>query len=329
MRLIVISGRSGSGKSTALNALEDEGFNCIDNFPVRLLGSLVADADPSARLAICIDARNRRADLERLPGVLDDMGVAEPGVDRRVVYLDARSPTLVKRFSETRRRHPLTDATTDLREAIDLEREWLAELAGLADLSIDTTTLSAPELAAELRERLAMDGAVELVLLFRSFAYRSGVPVDADFVFDVRCLPNPHWREDLRNLSGLDPAVREYLDNEAEVAALCGDIRDFLAAWIPKFAAGRRRYLAVAIGCTGGRHRSVYVAERLAAHFRDQSASFRDRGPTREIDDVPRPPKTGVSLTGRSPARVLLRHRDLPTSACPEATGAVGREASP
>ena len=328
MRLIVISGRSGSGKSTALNALEDEGFNCIDNFPVRLLGSLVADADPSERLAICIDARNRRADLERLPSVLDDMGVAEPGVDCRIVYLDARSPTLVKRFSETRRRHPLTDATTDLREAIDLEREWLAELAGLADLSIDTTTLTAPELAAEVRERLAMDGAVELILLFRSFAYRSGVPVDADFVFDVRCLPNPHWREDLRDLSGLDPAVRKYLDNEAEVAALCEDIRGFLAAWIPKFAAGRRRYLSVAIGCTGGRHRSVYVAERLAAHFRDHSARFRDRGPTRETDDVPRS-RTGGSLTARSPARVLLRHRDLPVPACRQAAGVALREASP
>ena len=299
MRLIVISGRSGSGKSTALNALEDEGFNCIDNFPVRLLGSLVADADPSERLAVCIDARNRRADLERLPGVLDDMGVAEPGVDCRIVYLDARSPTLVKRFSETRRRHPLTDATTDLREAIDLEREWLAELAGLADLSIDTTTLSAPELAAEVRERLVMDGAVELILLFRSFAYRSGVPVDADFVFDVRCLPNPHWREHLRDLSGLDAAVCEYLDDQSEVSALCGDIRDFLAAWIPRFAAGRRRYLSVAIGCTGGRHRSVYMAERLAAHFRDHSA------------------------------KVLLRHRDLPIPACGEATGAIQREASP
>lgn len=299
MRLIVISGRSGSGKSTALNALEDEGFNCIDNFPVRLLGSLVADADPSERLAVCIDARNRRADLERLPGVLDDMGVAEPGVDCRIVYLDARSPTLVKRFSETRRRHPLTDAATDLREAIDLEREWLAELAGLADLSIDTTTLSAPELAAEVRERLVMDGAVELILLFRSFAYRSGVPVDADFVFDVRCLPNPHWREDLRDLSGLDAAVCEYLDREPEVAALCGDIRDFLAAWIPRFAAGRRRYLSIAIGCTGGRHRSVYMAERLAAHFRDHSA------------------------------KVLLRHRDLPMPACREATGAAQRGATP
>ena len=299
MRLIVISGRSGSGKSTALNALEDEGFNCIDNFPVRLLGSLVADADPSERLAVCIDARNRRADLESLPSVLGDMGVAEPGVDCRVVYLDARSPTLVKRFSETRRRHPLTDATTDLREAIDLEREWLAELAGLADLSIDTTTLSAPELATEIRERLAMDAAVELIVLFRSFAYRSGVPVDADFVFDVRCLPNPHWREDLRDLSGLDAPVREYLDNEMEVTALYGDIRDFLAAWIPKFAAGRRRYLSVAIGCTGGRHRSVYMVERLAAHFRDQSA------------------------------KVMLRHRDLPMPACRDARGGVRREASP
>lgn len=329
MRLIVISGRSGSGKSTALNALEDEGFNCIDNFPVRLLGSLVADADPSERLAICIDARNRRPDLERLPGVLDDVRVAETVVDCRLVYLDARSPTLVKRFSETRRRHPLTDAATDLREAIDLEREWLAELAGLADLSIDTTTLSAPELAAEVRERLVVGGAVQLSLLFRSFAYRSGVPVDTDFVFDVRCLPNPHWREDLRDLSGLDAAVREYLDNQSQVAALCGDIRDFLAAWIPKFAAGGRRYLSVAIGCTGGRHRSVYVAERLAAHFRDQSVGSRDRGQAQEMSDVPWPSETGGFAVGGSPARVLLRHRDLPVRACRDARGGVCREASP
>ena len=314
MRLIVISGRSGSGKSTALNALEDEGFNCIDNFPVRLLDSLVAGADPSERLAVCIDARNRRADIERLPSVLGDMNIAEPGTDCRIVYLDARSPTLVKRFSETRRRHPLTDATTDLREAIDLEREWLAELAGMADLSIDTTGLSAPELAAEVRERLAMDNAVEPILLFRSFAYRLGVPVDADFVFDVRCLPNPHWREDLRDLSGLDAAVREYLDNETEVAALCGDICDFLAAWIPKFAAGRRRYLSVAVGCTGGRHRSVYVAERLAAHFGD---------------DLDRSPQRRSARGHASQRKVLLRHRDLPMPACSETSGALQREAQP
>lgn len=298
MELIVISGRSGSGKSTALNALEDEGFNCIDNFPVRLLESLVGDANAGERLAICIDARNTRGDLERLPGVLDGLAAGEPAVDCSLVYLNARSPTLVRRFSETRRRHPLTDASTDLREAIDLERQLLAEIAGRADLAIDTTTLTAAQLAGVVKDRVVAGSAVELSLLFRSFAYRNGVPVDADFVFDVRCLPNPHWRADLRALSGLDAAVRAYLDAEPEVAALTDDIRDFLGAWIPKFAAGRRRYLSVAIGCTGGRHRSVYVAERLAGHF----------------------------LSGRS--RVLLRHRDLAQGSC-EQNATEGPEGSP
>ena len=285
MQLIVISGRSGSGKSTALNALEDEGFNCIDNFPVRLLDALAADADAGARLAICIDARNRRADLERLPGVLAALSGGDAGIDCRVVYLDARSPTLVKRFSETRRRHPLTDAATDLREAIDLERELLAEVADLADLKVDTTMLAAPELADLIKRGVATDGGAALSLLFRSFAYRRGVPVDADFVFDVRCLPNPYWREDLRQLNGLDEPVRAYLDGEADVAALCADIRVFLSDWIPRFAAQHRRYLSVAVGCTGGRHRSVYVVERLAAGFRSAAV------------------------------QVLLRHRDL-TPAC-------------
>ena len=288
VQLVVISGRSGAGKSTALNALEDEGFNCIDNFPVRLLSALVADAEAGERLAICIDARNRRSDIDRLPSVLDELRVVGPVVDCRVVYLDARGSTLVKRFSETRRRHPLTDAGTDLREAIDLERDVLAELAGLADLAIDTTTLSAPQLADAIKERVATDSETELSLLFRSFAYRSGVPVDADFVFDVRCLPNPYWREELRELDGRHAAVRAYLDAEPDVAALCGDIERFLESWLPKFAAGRRRYLSVAVGCTGGRHRSVYVAERLAAHFRGQSG------------------------------RVLLRHRNLPNDGCTE-----------
>ena len=272
MQLVVISGRSGSGKSTALNALEDHGFNCIDNFPVRLLEALVDAADGNERLAICVDARNTRADLERLPTVLLSLGRARPAMDCRIVYLDARSPTLVMRFSETRRRHPLTDAGRDLREAIDLERGLLADIAGLADLTIDTTTLSAAQLVEVVKDRVAGENDDALSLLFRSFAYKSGVPVDADFVFDVRCLPNPYWRAEFRDLSGLDEPVREYLDGEGEVAALCRDIRGFLDGWIPKFEAGNRRYLSVAVGCTGGRHRSVYVVERLAAHFRRSSA---------------------------------------------------------
>lgn len=259
MDLVVVSGRSGSGKSTVLKALEDEGFNCIDNFPVDLLGALLEERRED-RLAICIDARSPGADLGRLPELLHP-------IDCRIVYLDARSPTLVRRFSETRRRHPLTDASTGLREAIDRERDLLAPIAGLADLAIDTTDMSPQQLVDAAKTRIAMDADRALSLLFRSFAFKAGVPVDADFVFDVRCLPNPYWREGLRDLTGHHSAVGRFLDAQADAAALFRDIRDFLAAWIPRFEAGHRRYMTVAIGCTGGRHRSVYMAERLARHF--------------------------------------------------------------
>ncbi len=278
MDLVVVSGRSGSGKSTVLKALEDEGFNCIDNLPVGLLGALLEERRED-RLAVCIDARSPGADLGRLPELLRR-------IDCRVVYLDARSPTLVRRFSETRRRHPLTDARTDLREAIDRERGLLAPIAGLADLAIDTTDMSAQQLVDEAKTRIAADADQALSLLFRSFAFKAGVPVDADFVFDVRCLPNPYWREDLRDLTGHHDAVRRFLDAEADAEALFRDIRGFLAAWVPRFAAGHRRYLSIAIGCTGGRHRSVYMAERLARHF-----------------------------SSAAPA-VLLRHRELGSAGC-------------
>lgn len=268
LKLVVITGRSGSGKSTALKALEDAGFNCIDNLPVRLLGELVEDAPAGAdeRLAVCIDARNPAADLHRFEEVAHSL--RHPVIDRRIVYLDAASPTLVKRFSETRRRHPLTDAETTLREAIDQERVVLAPLENLADLTIDTTRLSLQELVNAVKTRVAGEENT-LLVLFTSFAYRSGVPVDADFVFDARCLPNPHYRDELRDLTGLDDAVRGYLSRQPDVEALYADIRAFLESWIPRFEANHRRYLTVAIGCTGGRHRSVYVSDRLAAHFRD------------------------------------------------------------
>ena len=286
VKLVIISGRSGSGKSTVLNALEDGGFNCIDNLPARLLPSLCRPpADAAARsrqgIAVSVDARNDPADLAGFPTLLDEVRTLV--ADSLVVYLDARSPTLVRRFSETRRRHPLTDGATDLRAAIDMERELLADIAALADLTIDTTNLTRPRLVDMVRHRIVeRSSAGGMSLLFRSFAYKSGVPVDADFVFDVRCLPNPYWIDELKPLTGRDRPVQEYLARQSNVDDLFEHIRAFLVDWLPRFEDTHRAYMTVAIGCTGGRHRSVYMAERLAEHF-----------------DAARP------------ADVLIRHRDL------------------
>ena len=268
MKLIIISGRSGSGKSTALNALEDAGFNCIDNFPVILLQSLVHNSlrDPAMRqtnLAVCIDARSK--DLERFAEILLSLDRME--VDCQVIYLDARSPTLVKRFSETRRRHPLTSATTDLRQAIDAEAEVLESIADIADLTIDSTMLSSQELRDMISNRVAAKTSTGISLLFRSFGFKYGVPVDADMVFDVRCLPNPHWDQELRPLTGKDSAVQKYLGEQPMVEDMFKDISAYLNNWLPQFEANARVYMTVAIGCTGGQHRSVYLAERLGKEF--------------------------------------------------------------
>lgn len=269
MKLVIISGRSGSGKSTVLNALEDAGFNCIDNFPVMLLQSLVHNtlrdtAQKNSSLAVCIDARNR--DLERFPEIL--MSIDRMDVDCEVIYLDARSPTLVKRFSETRRRHPLTNATTDLRQAIDAEAEVLESIADLADLTIDSTQLSSQALRDVISTRVVARTTSSISLLFRSFGFKYGVPVDADMVFDLRCLPNPHWEEDLRPLTGKDPSVERFLQAQPMVNEMFGDITGYLDTWIPSFEANARVYMTVALGCTGGQHRSVYLCERLGAHFK-------------------------------------------------------------
>lgn len=271
MKLIIISGRSGSGKSTVLTALEDAGFNCIDNFPVMLLQSLVHNTlrDPTQRganMAVCIDARSR--DLERFPELL--LSIDRMDVDCEVIYLDALSPTLVKRFSETRRRHPLTNAQTDLRQAIDAEAEVLESIADLADLTIDSTQMSAQELRNLVSTRVVARRSSGISLLFRSFGFKYGVPVDADMVFDLRCLPNPHWESDLRPLTGQDQAVQDFLGAQPMVDDMFADISDYLDTWIPHFEANARVYMTVALGCTGGQHRSVYLAERLAQHFSDK-----------------------------------------------------------
>lgn len=274
MKLIIISGRSGSGKTTALRALEDAGYDAIDNFPVNLLQSLVHNAlrDPlqgDAQVAVCIDARSRN--LERFPEIL--LALDRMDVDCQVIYLDALSATLVKRFSETRRRHPLTDEHTDLLQAIEAEREVLEGISDLADLNIDTTTLRGHQLTDLIATRVIGSARSGLSLLFRSFGYKFGVPVDADLVFDIRCLPNPYWIQDLRPLTGLDPAVEEFLDANASVAEMFDDLSGFLERWLPRFEDDHRAYMTVAIGCTGGQHRSVYMVEKLGAHFRSRFGS--------------------------------------------------------
>ena len=270
MRLIIISGRSGSGKSTVLRALEDAGYNCIDNFPVNLLQSLVHNAlrDPTQKdsaIAVCIDARGR--ELERFPEIL--LSLDRMDVDCQLIFLDALSPTLVKRFSETRRRHPLTTADTDLRQAIDAESALLESISDLADLTVDTTRLESAQLTDLIRDRLAASAENRLSLLFRSFGFKHGVPVDADYVFDIRCLPNPHWVDELRPLTGLDGPVREYLGNQPLVEQMFEDVSRYLERWLPHFEENNRMYMTVAIGCTGGQHRSVYLATRLGEHFAD------------------------------------------------------------
>lgn len=267
MKLVIVSGRSGSGKSTALHQLEDLGFYCVDNLPVALLPNLVASfqaesGDNVQRLAIGIDARNRSSDLGRYNDICTTLSASN--VHPQVVYLDAREDVLLARFSSTRRRHPLSSDTRSLEEAISYERELLDPLASRAVLQLDTTTLSVHDLRESLRQRFADASSAQRNVLLESFGFKHGVPLDADLVFDVRCLPNPHWEMSLRHLSGLDQPVSVFLQNHPLVDAMFSDIEAFLNKWLPELQASDRSYVTVAIGCTGGQHRSVYMVERLA-----------------------------------------------------------------
>ncbi len=271
MSFIIISGLSGSGKSIALQALEDVGFYCIDNLPAALLphfaqemrGVRAAFAD----VAVGIDARNRLF-LDTAPTSLDKLHAL--GVDYRIIFLEADEAVLVKRFKETRRRHPLTDARTPLLESIRLEKVLLEPLSSSCTRRIDTTHTSAQQLRQLVYEFARGTNTRGITLLFESFGFKHGTPLDADYVFDVRCLPNPYWEQNLRALTGLDPEVMAFLDGHPEVTVMAEHIRDFLARWLPGFERENRSYLTVAIGCTGGQHRSVYLAEKLATHFRNQ-----------------------------------------------------------
>lgn len=271
-RLIIVSGLSGSGKSVALHVLEDLGYYCIDNMPAALLKSLLDEVtktgDKSAtRVAVGVDARNRPTDLEALPDLIAEL--RKGNVQTDLLYLQASDDILLKRYSETRRRHPLADDGTELRAAIQNERELLGQVINAADLIIDTSRTSIYELADAIRERVDRRKVNMLSVLIESFGYKHGIPSDADFVFDLRCLPNPYWQTDLRNLTGRDPDVGTFLDAEPDFKQMYDDILGFLKRWIPKYVSVDRSYLTVALGCTGGQHRSVYMTEKLAAALKE------------------------------------------------------------
>jgi len=267
MQLILISGMSGSGKSVALNVLEDARYYCVDNLPAALLFEAVGLLRESGydRIASTIDARSGQA-LAELPGAI--LTLKSQGVDVRLLFLDANDETLIKRFSETRRKHPLSDGKQTLEECIARERDLLQDV-GVMGHHLDTSDVAPNTLRAWIKELLEIDHT-GTTLLFQSFGFKEGIPRDADLVFDVRCLPNPYYDPRLRPLCGLEREVCDFLEAIPDVAAMLTDIGDFVERWLPHFLRDNRAYLTVAIGCTGGQHRSVYMAERLAARFRDQ-----------------------------------------------------------
>ncbi len=266
-RLIIISGLSGSGKSVALHVLEDLGYYCMDNMPTALLPSLIEEItkpgdNPATRIAVGVDARNRRDDLSALPAQIK--ALRESGVQTDLLFLQADDDELLKRYGETRRRHPLADAGIELHAAIERERDILGSVINAADLVIDTSHISVYELADAIRERVDRRKTRNLSILLQSFGFKHGIPTDADFVFDLRCLPNPYWQAELRSLTGLDPAVATFLDSNASFLQMYADILAFLQKWIPGYISVSRSYLTVALGCTGGQHRSVHMTEKLA-----------------------------------------------------------------
>ena len=269
-RFIIISGLSGAGKTIALHALEDAGYYCVDNLPIGILTSFAAhiaarDLPHFYKVAVGIDARNDPGALADFPASIE--ALTSEGIDVELAFIDASDETLLNRFSEIRRKHPLSSDTVSLPKAIQRERVLLDTIISLANIRIDTTNTNVHEFRSLMRERVARHPATTLTLQFQSFGFKNGVPREADFVFDVRCLPNPFWDPALRDLSGRDEPVRAFLDGQPSVDAMIADIAVFLETWIPCFEQENRSYLTIAFGCTGGRHRSVYVADRLRGRF--------------------------------------------------------------
>jgi len=273
MRLIIVSGLSGSGKSVALHMLEDIDFYCVDNIPAALLKSFISHTvrgmgDTYPRTAVGLDARNRPNEIETIPALVGEL--RRSGIGCEVIYLHAADEVLLKRYAETRRKHPLVTGDISLREAIATERKLLEPISSAADLVVDTSQMGIHALRELIRERVDRRRDGRLSLMFESFGYKHGIPGDADFVFDVRNLPNPYWEHSLRHLDGRDAAVIEYLEGHAGVRSMVDDLIAFLEKRVGEFAQANRSYLTIAIGCTGGQHRSVYIAERLARHFRTE-----------------------------------------------------------
>ncbi|MFK0570845.1 RNase adapter RapZ [Endozoicomonas sp.] len=269
MKLIIISGRSGSGKSSALHTLEDEGFYCVDNLPASMLSqlpdTLKGSHQEQPKMAVSIDIRNLPGTLKNFPELLANL--KKKGIDCKVLYLTTASDKLVSRYSATRRKHPLSNDQISLREAIEKEKKLLKPVLVSADLKIDTTPLSVHQLRDQVKQEFCDDQKMGMTVLFQSFGFKNGIPSDADFIFDVRCLPNPYWDEALRVHTGLETPVIEFLKDEPDVIEMIDDISAFVEKWLPRFETAQRSYMTVAIGCTGGQHRSVYIGKTLGDSF--------------------------------------------------------------
>jgi RNase adapter protein RapZ len=287
LQLIIITGLSGSGKSIALRVLEDSGYYCIDNLPATLLPQISHHLDATNQHKVAISIDSRSAALEALPNAIEMLKNSGNSVE--VLFLESSVETLVKRFSETRRKHPLSDANTTLAESILHERELLSNIVEISH-HIDTSNLSANSLRTCIRELILKAEDTQhgnnqnsrLVLLFTSFGFKNGIPLDADFVFDVRSLPNPHYDPILKPLTGKDAPVQAFLQKEPNVNEMLADIEKYIEKWLPSFIADNRSYLTIAIGCTGGQHRSVYFVEQLSAYFKQQKQQVMIRH--RELD---------------------------------------------
>ena len=289
MRLVFVSGLSGSGKSVALHMLEDLDFYCVDNIPAALLKPFISHTVQSndavyRRTAVGIDARNTAAEIATVPQLIDEL--KRSGIQCELIYLVASDDELLRRFAETRRKHPLSRQGESLREAIGIERALLEPIINAADLTIDTSRIGVHDLRELMRRRVENRAHARMSIQFESFGFKHGIPGDADFVFDARTLPNPYWDAALRSLTGRDADVVRFLEKHEAVPRLVRDIEIFIEGRIPEYHASNRRYLTVAVGCTGGRHRSVYIVERLATLFAAKYANVTARHSSLPGSDV-------------------------------------------
>jgi RNase adapter protein RapZ len=303
VRIIILSGLSGSGKSVALHMLEDLGFYCIDNIPAALLKPFISYTVRSPestyeRTAIGLDARNTAAEIATVPQLIDEL--RRSGIQCEVIFLIAGEEELLRRFAETRRKHPMSRSNIDLREAMAMERQLLEPVVYAADLVIDTSKMGVHALRDVIHQRVEQRTTGRLSITFESFGFKHGIPGDTDFVFDARSLPNPYWEPSLRNLTGRDAEVIRFLEAQTNVATLIADIARFVRARIPEYQASNRGYLTVAVGCTGGQHRSVYIVDRLAEAFAEEFTSVTARHNGLPGAKLFSPSKTGASTTSAS-----------------------------